>query len=139
MRKFFFRLKSWFSLTRRERRVILFLICSVLIGQIVLFIKRKRKDFAHDLVVTERLSIEQLMKKSDSLAAVGREYLRVDINSATVEELQLLPGVGEATARRIITYREERGRFRDPRDLIHVRGIGETKYAAMRECIVVRP
>lgn len=48
----------------------------------------------------------------------------VNINTATSEELQLLPGVGPALAERIITYREENGTITDIEDLDNVSGIG---------------
>jgi competence protein ComEA len=50
---------------------------------------------------------------------------RVNINSATSAELELLPGVGPAMAARIIEHRRTKGPFRRPADLDSVRGIGE--------------
>jgi competence protein ComEA len=46
------------------------------------------------------------------------------INEATAEQLQALPGVGPVLAQRIITFREQHGRFRDPLGLRQVKGIG---------------
>jgi competence protein ComEA len=48
----------------------------------------------------------------------------VDVNSATVTELERLPRVGPALARRMVAWREAHGPFRGPDDLRHVRGIG---------------
>ena len=48
----------------------------------------------------------------------------LDLNTATVEELDTLPGIGPALAARIVAYREEQGRFRRVEDVIDVRGIG---------------
>lgn len=48
----------------------------------------------------------------------------VDVNRATVEELERLPRVGPALAKRIVDWRERHGPFRGPDDLRHVRGIG---------------
>ena len=50
---------------------------------------------------------------------------RVNINSATSAELELLPGIGPAMAARIIEHRRTKGPFRRPADLDSVRGIGE--------------
>lgn len=61
----------------------------------------------------------------------------VDLNSATAEQLDTLPGVGPATAAAILAHREERGPFRSVDDLIEVRGIGEAKLEALRELVVV--
>ena len=49
----------------------------------------------------------------------------VDINTAGLEELMTLPGIGEVRARAILDYRAEHGPFRYPEDLIRVDGIGE--------------
>ena len=49
----------------------------------------------------------------------------VNVNTAGIEELTTLPGIGEARARAIIEDRAENGPYRYPEDLIRVRGIGE--------------
>ncbi|MGK0362066.1 MAG: competence protein ComEC, partial [Bradymonadia bacterium] len=56
----------------------------------------------------------------------------IDINTANATELKRLPGVGKATAKRIIDYRTENGPFRNIDDLIKVRGIGKKTLAKMR-------
>ena len=61
----------------------------------------------------------------------------VNINTATLEQLDTLPGVGEATANKIITYREENGGFKSIEDLKNVKGIGEKKFEDMKSSICV--
>lgn len=56
----------------------------------------------------------------------------LDLNTATVEQLDALPGIGPATARAIIEHRARHGPFRNVRQLLDVRGIGEAKLAALR-------
>jgi len=56
----------------------------------------------------------------------------VDINSATVFDLDALPGVGPSTAQAIIDYRVANGPYASVEDLLNVRGIGPSKLAAMR-------
>ena len=49
----------------------------------------------------------------------------IDLNTATVEELTAVRGIGEVTARRIVAFREEHGPFKRVDELLKVQGIGE--------------
>lgn len=62
---------------------------------------------------------------------------RLDINRATVEELQGLPGIGEVLARRVIERRTARGSFNTVEDLLEVKGIGEKRLNSLRPLILV--
>ena len=62
---------------------------------------------------------------------------RLNINTATVEELTTLPGIGEKLAERIIDYREKNGSFSAVEELCNVSGIGEKRLDAIREYITV--
>lgn len=62
---------------------------------------------------------------------------RINVNTATVEELQELPGVGEATASAIVEDRQSNGPFASPEDLMRISGIGEKKLQKMRGMIDV--
>lgn len=61
----------------------------------------------------------------------------VNINVATVEELDALPGVGPSTAQAIIEDREANGAFSTPEDLMRVSGIGEKKFEKLKASICV--
>lgn len=61
----------------------------------------------------------------------------VDLNAATAEELDVLPGVGPATAAAIIAHREQVGPFQSVEDLLEVRGIGEAKLEQLRPLVTV--
>ena len=61
----------------------------------------------------------------------------VNINSATVEELDSLPGVGPSTAAAIVEDRDANGPFSSPEDLMRVSGIGEKKFAKLRDHVCV--
>jgi len=56
----------------------------------------------------------------------------VNVNTASVEELQLLPGVGEARARAIVELRKQRGGLKSLEDLGDVKGIGEASLERLR-------
>ncbi len=62
---------------------------------------------------------------------------KVNINTATVEQLTTLKGVGEATAQKIIDYRQQNGSFKKIEDLKNVSGIGDKRYAALKDSITV--
>lgn len=62
---------------------------------------------------------------------------KVNINKANIDELKNLPGVGDALAQRIITYRNEIEKFKNIEDLKNVSGIGEKKYDSLKEYIDV--
>ena len=61
----------------------------------------------------------------------------VNLNTASVDELDSLPGVGPATAQRIVEYRELSGPFKKPEDLMSVSGIGEKKFADLKSRVCV--
>jgi competence protein ComEA len=61
----------------------------------------------------------------------------VDLNSATAEQLDTLPGVGPSTAQAIISYRTAHGPFAAVDDLDQVRGIGPAKLSQLRDLVVV--
>lgn len=61
----------------------------------------------------------------------------VDLNSATAEQLDGLPGVGPATASAILAYRDEHGRFGSVEELLEVRGIGDAKLEQLRPLVRV--
>ncbi|KUK14693.1 MAG: ComEA family DNA-binding protein [Synergistetes bacterium] len=59
----------------------------------------------------------------------------INVNKASLEELEKLPGVGKTIAERIIEYREKNGPFRTAADLLKVKGIGEKKLEKIRDMI----
>jgi len=62
----------------------------------------------------------------------------IDLNSASVYELQMLPGVGAVIAERIIDHRENVGPFHAPEDLMQVSGIGEDTFSRLKDFVTVR-
>ena len=62
---------------------------------------------------------------------------KVNINTADEKTLDTLPGVGPAMAKRIIEYRETEGAFQSIEDIKKIRGIGEAKFAKMKDKICI--
>ena len=61
----------------------------------------------------------------------------VNINSASVEKLSSLNGIGKSTAEKIVKYREENGYFNTIEEIMNVSGIGESKFNSIKDNIEV--
>ena len=70
---------------------------------------------------------------SNEVGQVGK----VNLNTATLAQLDSLPGVGPVLAQRIIDYRAKSGGFRDVTDLRRVDGIGEETFAKLKDLVVI--
>ncbi len=62
----------------------------------------------------------------------------VNINTASIEELDRLPNIGRKTAESIIAYREINGPFRRPEHLMLIRGVSESRFLEIRHLITTR-
>jgi competence protein ComEA len=69
-------------------------------------------------------------------AGSGTDAL-INLNTATLDQLESLPGIGPSLGQRIIDYREEHGPFRSVDDLLNVSGIGEKRLADLRSKVTV--
>ncbi|WP_239696921.1 ComEA family DNA-binding protein [Paenibacillus oryzisoli] len=63
----------------------------------------------------------------------------LDLNTATLEQLDKLPGIGESKARAILEYRMKKGRFKRVEELMDVKGIGEKMFAKIKGQVFVVP
>jgi len=61
----------------------------------------------------------------------------VNLNSASVAQLQTLPGIGASTAQRIVDYRQKNGSFKKIEELMNVKGIGEKSFLKLKPLISV--
>ena len=77
-------------------------------------------------------SVSVLAQKS-----TGAPPERVNLNSATAEQLQSIPGIGPATAKSILEYRAKIGKFNKIEEIINVKGVGEKKFQKIKDRLIV--
>ena len=93
-------------MNKKESIVLVILIIILVILNTISYVKRER------------------LKKGTAII-VEEVEVRISVNHAWTEELQLLPGIGPALADRIVTYREKHGAFKELEDLKNIKGIGD--------------
>ena len=84
-----------------------------------------------------RITVQRAAPASDALQIDGSGEGKLCLNTATREELLALPGVGEKTADRILSYRDTYGRFSAVEQLLDVEGIGPTLLEQLRGLVTV--
>ncbi len=72
---------------------------------------------------------------ADSIATNEKEL--ININTASAEELQALPGIGPSISKRIVAFREENGPYKKIEDIMKVKGIGEKSFQKIKHLITV--
>lgn len=106
------------SLTKEERKVILFLIIISLMGIGVNFLGKKYSSVK-------------------ALACPGGNIFKVDLNKADKEALMGVPGIGEKLAQRIMEYQKQNGNFANLEDLKKIKGITDYRYNKLKELFFV--
>ena len=96
-----------------------------------------------DSLLISNLEIKKrVLELSDTIAYVKKDVSSlaeksININTAGINELVQLPGIGEKTAEKIIQLRNERGKFRRVDELMDVKGIGEVKFNKIKKFLYI--
>ncbi len=139
------------AFTPQEKRGMLFLLVTLVVGAAVLSYQKYNPAFAPELLqrnFSEPKSISTAGSAhttfSDSVpkvSMVSRDILppygQLNLNTATQEELERLPGIGPALAKRIIDYRYEKGGFDSLEEIIEVKGIGKKTFAEIKDYLIL--
>jgi competence protein ComEA len=132
-------LQHRFGFTPNEIRVIALLSLTLLAGTVITWLRspdgtpgviRPAFNYAQadsEFAARSRMSLDDAAPRTPVRSRPSRRPLSpgsIDINTASTDQLILLPGIGEAFAERIVQYREEHGPFARVDELIAIRGIG---------------
>ena len=120
------------------------LLCGVLASSGYILIREQQIDSKEIKFVNgsnaDFASTMEVSKAQGEVIASGSNEIKsklVNINTASIEELDTLPGVGPATAQKIIDYRLKNGLFRSKEDVLKVSGIGDSKYSQIKSLITI--
>jgi len=94
------------------------------------------KSLAAKITDGERIIIPFRSSNLSSSAGTGNSNL-ININTASLSELDSLPGIGPSTAQKIIDYREAHGGFSSIEEIMNVSGIGEAKFEKIKDLITI--
>ncbi|GAA0090696.1 helix-hairpin-helix domain-containing protein [Paraclostridium bifermentans] len=104
----------------------------------------KVKDEGHYIIPKEGEEIalndsnENAENNNDGNNSTEGDNKKININGASKEELDSLPGVGEVTAQKILDYREENKEFKSIDEIKNVKGIGENKFNDLKDYICIQ-
>ena len=103
-------------------------------GQKIYIPNKNEKQEQKAYITTE--SGDNISSREENSSKGGNS--KVNINEASQAELETLPGIGPALASRIIEYREQNGKFNKIEDLQNVKGIGDAKFADIKNYVIVK-
>jgi competence ComEA-like helix-hairpin-helix protein len=135
------RIADWIALTKTERKVILFLVVTFLAGAgIRLYQAAFPSAPQFDYHASDSTFAALSAVPEDSVGVPVKEGIeessgKLNINTATKQQLLDLPGIGEVTAERILTYRTETGKFSSIDELRAIKGMSKKKIENLRPLI----
>lgn len=135
------RLIDRLALTSTERKVILFLAGTLLLGAgIRLYKETFPSTQTFDYRASDSTFADLNRKlKTDSFAGQqqGNSLRTININTATKQELMLLPGIGEVFAERILQRRKENGSYKTVDDLLKIKGMSKKRLEQIKNFITI--
>ncbi len=108
--------------------------------------EQKRFETIDEIMKVRGIGEKTFEKIKDRLVVDGEKKLgsskngdeKIDINTAGIDELVKLPGIGPSKANNIVEYREKHGKFKTYEDLLNVSGIGEKTLEKIKPLIVLK-
>lgn len=94
------------------------------------------------VIIFAKKSVQESTNQTQSGVTINSSQKKsnlININTASKEELESLPGIGPTLAQRIIDYREKNGYFQSIEEIKNVSGIGDKKFEAIKDLITVGP
>lgn len=143
-----------FGLTPDEKRVIIFFLLALGLGNAVLLYKKTHPTFAPSLkygslelpkpaeskfIASDTLNNSPAFFKKETQSRKALLTGKININSAGQSDLEKLPNIGPVMAKKIINFRNSSGGFRQVEDLMKVKGIGNKKFNKLRDHVFVDP
>lgn len=125
------------SLSRQEKSVLLFLAAVVLIGITIGHLGKIFPGRENSVTISSQKIAAPKVNASASFDDTQNKPLNVNLNKASLDELVGLPGIGEALAGRILDYRDTAGGFKSTEEIKKVKGIGESKFAVIKDRLSV--
>ena len=122
----------------KKAKIALLGVCAMFLCVLIgIYIGRNTNASSFSLPLASENETIGVISASESTSANRFENGKVNINSANVLQLSLLPGIGQTLAQRIIDYREDNGDFSAIEEIMYVSGIGESKFQQMRDYITI--
>ncbi len=100
-----------------------------------IYIPKKGENMEEESIQDDSVNSTNTEKATNNKTT--KNTSKININKATQEELENLPGIGPSTALKIISYREENGKFKSIESIKDISGIGEAKYNSIKDLITV--
>lgn len=105
--------------------------------EVIDFIETKQKEKIKLEICIDGEVINGACIKQDTTSSDTTLNGKININTATIDELKTLPGIGESKAKNIINYRDKNGNFTNTEELKEVEGIGNSIYDQIKDYITI--